>query len=156
MQLRDFGRLSEALLAIEGEVQFELDFYLDEWKRPRIGGRVKSVLPLECQRCLGRMDFPVDARLDLVVIEVHQEVENIPDTCETVLVPDEQLRLLDLVEDELLLSLPQVARHDRTLCNAASGGGSAARGQAKEDSRESVTKDSPFAVLAGLKTKQTE
>ncbi|MCM2971118.1 MULTISPECIES: YceD family protein [Larsenimonas] len=68
---------------------------------------------------------------------------------EPVFVEDEQLDLFPLVEDELLLTLPQVLYHDEDECpvgqDALQSGDPVAEGE--------ETKTNPFSVLGSLKDK---
>jgi len=148
--LSGLKRLTELLQESEGVVSFELIFSRDAKNRARITGFVRSELALECQRCLEMMQMPVDAKLDLVVIQVSAEAEIIPDESEPVLVEDGLLKIIDLVEDELLLAIPLIPMHGRELCSvhpSASGEHSHTQADASEDPAEV----SPFAILSSLK-----
>jgi uncharacterized protein len=73
----------------------------------------------------------------------------LPSTHEPVLVEDEQLNLLAVVEDELILSLPQVVYHDEADCNVS-------RDQltsGADDEPSPAPPVSPFEVLKRLKDK---
>ncbi len=109
--LGELSRLAEALVSVEGESLFTLEFYRDEKKRARIKGNVEAELVLECQRCLEPVTLPVDAEVNLAVIEVAAEAELLPDECDPVMVEEGRIQLLDLIEDELLLAIPQVPMH---------------------------------------------
>jgi uncharacterized protein len=55
------------------------------------------------------------------------------------------LKLVELLEDELLLSLPQVPMHALGQCAAAQAG--------EPEEAATTVKENPFAVLAELKRK---
>jgi uncharacterized protein len=152
--LSKLPRLAPYLKEVEGEAEFDLTFGRDGRKRARISGNVRTELALECQRCLGVLRYSVDTQLELIVVEGIDEAEQLPDTAEPLLMEEAQLRLRDLVEDELLLALPQVAMHKTGECAAASDGS----GQQSEigEQKSTTEKASPFAQLAELKTKQIE
>ncbi|MCW8890935.1 MAG: YceD family protein [Sedimenticola sp.] len=151
MNLDKLDRLSEALKETSGQAEFSIEFYRDNRKRARIKGTVRAELVLECQRCLGALVLPVNAELDLAVIKVPEEAEYLPESCEPVWVEEETLRLLNLVEDELILAIPQVPRHEDEVCdvdwNTAVGDI-----QAEQEDDLSDDKPNPFAVLAGFKS----
>lgn len=151
-KLRNLSRLRGLLTRPDGVVTYELRFGRDEGRWPRIRGRVRTTLNLECQRCLGELEVPVDAMLDLAVIEVPGEAEALPDSCEPVMAEDGRLRLLDVIEEELLLAVPQVPRHQTDVC-AVTTQGTAAAGTGA-DKEQTEVRDSPFSVLAGMKTKR--
>ncbi|MES9913105.1 MAG: YceD family protein [Candidatus Sedimenticola sp. 4PFRAG1] len=149
----DLPRLAGILKRIEGDVEFELMFDRDDKRRSRIKGFVRSSLVLECQRCLESMQLDVDSALNLGVIEVPDEAERLPEDMDPVQVEDGLIRLLDLVEDELILASPQVPMHTQQECRIELADN--VDESLVADEQESVTEhaDNPFAVLAGLKTK---
>jgi uncharacterized protein len=67
---------------------------------------------------------------------------------------ESRLRLVDLVEDELLLSIPQIPRHSSGSCATDNMITDSVPPDPAEDDEEEV--ENPFAELAALKTKQTE
>lgn len=150
VDLAKLGRLSEALLDATGQAEFSIEFYRDNRKRARIKGLVKADLVLECQRCLGAMIYPVDAGLDLAVVKVPEEADTLPESCDPVWVEEDTLRLLDLVEDELILAIPQVPRHEEHACSIDWNNPADEVQDEQED--DLSDKPNPFAVLAGLKS----
>ncbi len=153
MKLSDLPRLAEALLESQGEVSFDLVFGRDERKRAQIEGHVESELVLECQRCLGKIIQPVMVDFNLAVIEVPEEAERLPDYYEPVQTEDGQISVSDIIEDELILTIPQVPRHDEGACQMSESA-SALLQDDLEATEEAATTDeqNPFAVLAQLKT----
>ena len=141
--LASLSRLRECLLDTEGEVVFSLDFFHDEQHRACVHGTVEAALILQCQRCLEAMPMSVRSHVSLAFVEGIDEAEMLPESLDPALVEHGQIVLRDLIEDELLLSLPQVAMHPLGEC------GSTVDGQLPADD-ESVRKN-PFAVLAELK-----
>ncbi len=145
-------RLGDLLENRQGDVAFDLRFGRDDKRRPRITGRVRASLALTCQRCLGTLDLPVDVEVDLAVIEVQAEAERLPEACDPLLADNGRVRLLDLLEDELLLAVPQVPMHDAATCSMIEHGAdrdpAPATGGAAEAEPE---RPNPFAALAGLR-----
>ncbi|MES9935604.1 MAG: YceD family protein [Sedimenticola sp.] len=152
VELADLPRLASMLKRLEGDAEFDIGFERDDKRRSRIKGFVRSTMVLECQRCLESMQLAVDATLNLGVIEVAEEAERLPEDVEPVQVEEGLIRLLDLVEEELILAIPQVPMHDPEACSAAI---SHTAEDPPVEEQESVTEqaENPFAVLAGLKTK---
>lgn len=103
-------------------------------------------LPQTCQRCLGPVDVPVhfEREFRFVVSEEVAEVED-EESEEDVLVLSRDFNLLELVEDELLMALPVVPKHD--VCPGAVKL-QVADPDFAEDEQE---KPNPFAVLEQLK-----
>jgi uncharacterized protein len=141
--LASFSRLAALLVDYAGYADFELSFQR-EGQRAVIRGRVRAELQLECQRCRGPMAFTAVSDICLAAVEVLDEVERLPEAYEPLLLEAPTVKLVELLEDELLLSLPQVPMHEPWECAA---------GQASEPPQASAAKDNPFAVLAELKRK---
>ncbi len=141
------ARLSEELLDARTEVEYELSFGRDEQNRASVKGRINATLYLQCQRCLEILEFPVDREISLALVEGLDEAQALPDRYEPLLLEEARISLFDLLEDELLLALPQVPKHGPEACTpgAAQTEYSAAGQQAAPDG--------PFALLAKLKQK---
>jgi uncharacterized protein len=102
-------------------------------------------LPLTCQRCLGAVDVPVqvDRRFRFVDTEAQAELED-DESPEDILVSSRDFDLPALIEDEVLMDLPVVPRHDT--CPVA-----IKLVASDADFEDAPVKPNPFAVLAGLK-----
>ncbi len=152
IQLTDLPRLAQ-LLEGDGSAQFELDFARDENRRVQINGWIKSELILQCQRCLDAVAFTVDRVIRLVVVEGLDEAERLPDAVDPLLIEeDTRMHLHDLLEDELLLALPQVPMHGQGECEAVAQQVAAEESElADEETAESANR---FAILAELKHKK--
>lgn len=106
------------MLAVEGEPEnapvvwndamFSTSFAFDRQGLVTIAINVKAELPLMCQRSLEPYLEHVDRHSELVVIEDVAEQEALPEQYEPVLVEERRLALVELVEEELILAIPQV------------------------------------------------
>ena len=152
VELGQLHRLTGALHAVSGDAEFDLVFSRDEQRRPRISGFVRATLSLQCQRCLDEMLLPVDVDLNLAVIEVSAEAERLPEDVDPVQVEEGMLRLLDIVEDELILAIPQVPMHSQGECDIERAESAPEPVPVDSEEDESEQEENPFAVLAGLKT----
>ena len=100
---------------------------------------------LVCQRCLREFDYIIDTENRVLVVDNELELDvdaDDPDALERIL-SSTHLNALDLVEDELILSLPYVPRHEQ--CPELP---EALQTQEEEAIDE---KPNPFAVLSQLK-----
>jgi uncharacterized protein len=135
--------------AVAGAARYELRFSRDREGRCLVRGYVRATLRLRCQRCLDEVEVPVDARIELALIRRDEDALDLPEHLDPWLVTEERLDPLDVIEDELLLAVPVIARHPLGSCvpgpverdEAAAGGGEAGLD----------TRRRPFEILAALK-----
>jgi uncharacterized protein len=146
LPLRQFQRLRQVLADDTGELAVKLDFEMDELGVPVMVGHIQAVLLLKCQRCLEAFSFPIDIRIALAWVKTGQEADKLPLRYEPYIVEETPLQLNDVIEDELLLALPQIPMHPEADCPA-----SKLLKQRDKVTNESEPKDNPFAVLAKLK-----
>lgn len=108
--------------------------------------RAEASLPLVCQRCMGPVDIAlvVDHAFRFVATEAQAEIED-EESEEDVLALSRDFNLKDLVEDELLMALPVVPRHE--VCPVAVK----LAAQDADFDEASAQAPNPFAVLAGLR-----
>ena len=123
-----------------GKVEVTLQFQRDERRRPLITGRVEAKgVEIICQRCLqiDAQDLCVD--LNVVVVLDESQAEKLPAECDAWIVEDGQLNVRELLDQELILSLPIVPYHADCKVETQYGDAGAAQEQ-----------ESPFGVLASL------
>ena len=106
-----FKRLAEAIGNDRGEVSARLQFGTRAGI-PCLDGRVQAELELRCERCLDPVIQTIASEFRFGLITSEDDAALLPREFEPLLVTDAEQSLLGLVEDELLLSLPIVARHD--------------------------------------------
>lgn len=109
--LAAFPRLSEQLAVTQGEVRGHVRF-AREIGVPVADVAVSGELPLTCQRCFGPMSLQVNSRERVAMVAGEAESARVPEGRETILAPDHRISIRDVVEEELLLTLPIVPLHD--------------------------------------------
>lgn len=131
-------RLHDVLAEIAGSVVFRLNGRIGRQDKPQLLLEVSGRVPVICQRCLGRLDYPlsIDSVLELIADEADLSQDELEDDTRDFLVAQKELDVVALVEDEIILTLPSAPRHDDC---------------ALPDSNTRGTKVSPFAALAALK-----
>ena len=102
-------RLCESLANGEGGADFEIAFDTDDFGIAFLALQVSARLPLVCQRSLEVFELPVSIHQQLGLIADEADEAGLPERYEPLLVTDAQLRLQDVIEDELILALPVVA-----------------------------------------------
>lgn len=102
-------------------------------------------LPMQCQRCLTAVVQPVKAEREFVFVADEATAEAMDDESEEdVLVIGRDFDALSLIEDELILALPLVPRHEVCPQDVPAG-------VADETFEAASQRPNPFAALAALK-----
>lgn len=105
-------RLAGSLCGDAGEAEINWNFSLDDEQRVRINGTIRAELQLMCQRCLQPMTWNINASVRVALLKPSQSDADLPEEVDAQELPAENLvALLDMVEDELILTLPIVAKH---------------------------------------------
>lgn len=131
--------LRDVLFADAGEIEFWLKGGRAGRSKLTLHMRIHAELELVCQRCLGKLDYPldVDRRFELVADESALPESDMEDDEVDYLVIDPKQDVTALVQEEILLALPMVSRHEED-CTASGGAAADA-------------KPNPFQVLEKLK-----
>lgn len=145
LPLARMARLQEALREALGEASFRLSFSRDLEGRGILRGEIDARLVLTCQRCLEAMEVPVSLSMVLALVSGLEEAGRLPEDLDPLLVTSEPLRLADLIEDELLLALPLIPRHEPGACPASHVLA------AKGEERREEGPPRPFAILGELR-----
>lgn len=116
MPLKWMKRLSPLLAPPKPDAEWEdarfgATFGYDRQGTVTVDIDVEAALPLVCQRSLETYLEKVSRHSVLAVVESIEEQDLVPEHYEPVLAEHGRLALLDLVEDELLLAVPQVPRN---------------------------------------------
>jgi uncharacterized protein len=146
LSLKDFGRLSDLLFDSNGNVVIDL-FFSREGRLAKIEGKIETHLQLICQNCLQAIDWPVQAAVRLGIVNSLEQVDRLPPGFEPLFVEEEKILLLDIVEDELLLNLPQYPKHPESCAVQDAGSPMPSPPEADRQKRQ----DNPFSILANLK-----
>jgi len=139
-------RLAPLLVTADGDATFVAAFRRDLDKRVIVDLQVEAALPLICQASLDVYNEQVKRRSELVVIEHDQEQDDLPDSYEPVKSENGRLAVASLVEEELLLGLPQVPRKPGLEKVEYSTGGETL----KSEALQKKGKKNPFAALQDL------
>jgi len=144
-------RLVPLLVSADGEATFVAAFRRDIDKRVIVELQVEAALPLICQASLEVYDELVKRRSELVVIEHdHQQdgggEDKWPENYEPVQSEHGRLAVASMVEEELLLGLPQIPRKPGMDKVEYSTGGKVPEGA----SPQQKGKKNPFAALQNM------
>lgn len=140
----DLPRLREMLEEPQGVLRYTVQGGMDRQGNSFLDVGVVGQCRLLCQRCLNGMDYPLqlDTRLllrDQAGLDALDEDAAGGDEEYDSILAEAQLDVLDMLEEEILLSLPIAPKHVSGECQATDG----------EDIGRAAA--SPFAVLAKMK-----
>jgi len=153
VQVAELPRMHDLLVDTQGQLDYEVSGDKDQQGNPLLHLAVTGSCHLRCQRCMEGMDYPVsiETRLLLRNQASLDELDDAEDEYDSILA-EAQLDVLNLLEEEILLSLPISPRHEPGACQAAGSGketgASPVNGGPEQPQREG---QHPFAVLAKLK-----
>lgn len=119
VKLQSFTRLREFLVdknADENqEVFIELEFKELAKNKLFVTGDVNQAVTIECQRCLSPMEYIIKSKISVVLIDTFSRMDKNLSAYEAIEFPtDGLIDLYQLVEDELILSLPGIVKHDES------------------------------------------
>ncbi len=147
LSLKRLSRIQELASAETGEVFVELEFTETDTGLPTVKGKVKGSVPLQCQRCLESFDYSVDSDVEVILLKSDAEAERLQESHDTWLVEDNTIFLQDFIEDELLLSLPVIARHKN--CDLDEAARAVSFDIEVEKEKQKDENENPFAALKG-------
>ena len=142
--LTELKRLHDLLFDQNGELAFQVTGQFDENDKPGLYLEIQGNMQLTCQRCLGKLLHFVDVRTFLLLATSEKEFNQVDDddTSDAILAePD--LDIFDLIEDEIILSLPISVRHAEGECGIPAS--------SKNITSDKINTLHPFATLALLK-----
>lgn len=141
-------RLAPLLVNADGEVSFVARFGHDLEQRIVVDLQAEAALPLVCQASLEVYDERVNRRSKLVVIKRDNEPAELPNDYEVVRTEKGRLAFVNLVEDELLLSLPNFPRKPGLgKVEYSTGGPTAENKEPERAGAQDGGKIKPFAAL---------
>ncbi len=153
LPLHEFKRLAALLVDTQGTVEFQIVFFRGDKRRPCVRGWVKAKVGLSCQRCLQAVTKHLDSSFSLALVEGLDEAGNLPEEYEPLLVADGRVHPREIIEDELLLALPQIAAHGPDEICTTDTFLAQDRGQPDHESDAVRQAENPFSVLEQLKNK---
>ncbi|NNF51638.1 MAG: hypothetical protein HKN59_04290 [Gammaproteobacteria bacterium] len=147
-------RVAELLSdSVTGEVRVSLTFSRNRKSVILVEGLIDGTLPVICQRCLEEYDWHLNHRFRLAISDSLASGRQAPPGLELIEWVGDSIVPAQLVEEEILLTMPLVPVHsDESGCNALSGsvsdGGHELRVDKQADSDAAGEKARPFAGLA--------
>ncbi len=148
VKIAEMQRLSTAVNTSNKNdlVTVNLEFGVDEQKIIFIRGQVKTKVLLQCQRCMEPFVCEIMSNFVLGVVNNLDEAKSLPEHYEPALTQEGHLALRELIEDEIILNLPLIPRHEPEDCKV--------KLPLKDADWKKSDKENPFRVLESLKGKK--
>ena len=108
----ELPRLLEATEDSGREIQVKLEFTISEERKKVVIGTASADLALVCQRCLEPVTVPVESSISLAVVWDEEAAKALPERFEPWITGEGMADLYEMIEEQLLLSLPAVAYHE--------------------------------------------
>ena len=137
--LSQLPRLAESLVTASGCVRYRIDGLIDDDGHPGARMQLQAQLPLTCQRCNAPLLFDLNRTTHFRFVRSEEELNALPieDDDADAIVGSHALNLASWIEDEAILSLPLVPRHE--VCSLP---------LQRDADTESSPPPNPFAELA--------
>ena len=146
LQLKNMQRLSASLSADSGGVSVDLAFGVDEQGTRFARGHFSTRLVLQCQRCLESFQYDVSEDLLLGIVQTEEEIDQLPTSYNPIIAENNEMIIQDIIEDELILSLPIVPMHRPDDCKV--------KLPLAVSSKADEEKENPFKVIELLHSKR--
>jgi uncharacterized protein len=137
LHVASLTRVLDMLADSAGCIAYRLEGGVGSRNRPQLLLQLNGVLSVCCQRCLEGIDYPLDVRSVLEIVENEEDLtqEDIEDDSKDFLPAQSEIDVVALIEDEIILNLPSAPRHESCVL---------------PDSGQGAGWVSPFSVLKGL------
>src|SRR6187397_1065801 len=73
---------------------------------------VSAAPEVVCQRCMHPMRWPIKVKTRIALVSDYDAADRVPEGLEVFLVEADSVSVRDLVDEEIMLALPNVARHE--------------------------------------------
>ena len=106
---------NEGIFSLVSDVSVKLSFHQNENGAVTLNSDVSAVVSADCQRCLELLEFEIKKSSEFSVCENDDKnTENLPlnDDRDIFYANNGKLDVLGLVEDELLLAVPMIPKHE--------------------------------------------
>lgn len=117
LTVAELKRLKESLADDQGGIEFAVKGGHDARRRPILALEISGLLHLQCQRCLGRLDYKLRLSNTLLLVGADEVAGgHLDDEDAEWIEASGELDVAMLVEDEIILGLPYAPRHEEGTC----------------------------------------
>jgi uncharacterized protein len=109
--IANFRRLKDLLHSSEGSAKARMSFRKGEGSLLLMELECEAKLELVCQRCLEAVEHEVSERVGFAVAENEDSLSVLPTGINLITLDGDRFQPATVIEDELIVSLPLVAKH---------------------------------------------
>jgi uncharacterized protein len=144
-KLSEMNRLLAVCESCCEHVHVNVKFDVDELGLVVISGKGSATVMLACQRCTEAFEHKLDLDFQFSPVKNAEAAENLPSYYDAIELDENgEINLRELVEEELMLVIPLIPRHELEQCQSPSD---SVWGELPEE----LDKPNPFDVLKQLK-----
>ncbi|WP_206485574.1 23S rRNA accumulation protein YceD [Thalassotalea sp. G2M2-11] len=144
-ELSEMNRLLAVCQNNSEHVHVKFNFDVDELGLVVISGKGSASVSLTCQRCTDTFDYELALDFTFSPVKNAEAAESLPSYYDAIELDENgEVNLRELVEDELMLAIPLIPRHDLKDCQSPAD---SVWGELPEEH----DKPNPFDVLKKLK-----
>lgn len=140
LQADELPRLQQ-VAPVRGPLDVVLEFSLDAQARPWVRGRAEVVVGAQCQRCVESRDYTMHADFELCILTDDEAASAVAAEWDVLTASGPTVSVAEVVEDELLLGLPE------QLCVAEPCPNLPSLRYPADASADEQAADNPFRVL---------
>jgi len=141
----EMNRLLAACVTCSEFVQVKLEFDVDEQGLITVSGSGSASVELACQRCNEAFEHILELDFCFSPVKDAEAADDLPSLYDAIELDENgEVNLRELVEDELILAIPLIPRHELEDCQSSSD---SVWGELPEE----LDKPNPFDVLKKLK-----
>ncbi len=144
LTLKTFPRLCDILRDDNGYVKIDLSFSKSR-RLATLWGTIQTTLKFECQSCLETIAIPLNVSVNLAFIDSLEQADKLAGEYEPFILKEKKISLNQLIEDELLLAIPDFPRHQQPCLNYSNNEVN------RVDDNAITQSNHPFSILAQLK-----
>ena len=139
LSIIDLPRINGIAHNKSDKIKVNYSFYVENNTTPCLDGEISLNIYLTCQRCLEELPFSLDLSFSMAFVKNENQAEELSKHLEIYLFEEEELSIIDLISDEILLSIPMVPKHNLDCLSSL-----------KENNNYEQGKEKPFAILKNI------
>jgi uncharacterized protein len=121
IEIASLTRLADDLTNTSGALNYTLTGFINQQRQPHLHITVQGTLAMVCQRCLEPLSFEVDVDNVLHMVHSEADLDSEEDELNAILagsdapekmVGSDMFDIFNLIEDEVILSIPVANTHD--------------------------------------------